>query len=72
MSEIKTLQDWEAMPLFDEMLNSSYEPVMLFESEYLPAEILRNCDPTAYRVYFADFVDAMAEAGEFYVEGYQS
>jgi hypothetical protein len=72
MSEIKTLQEWEALPLFDETLNETAEPVSLFGCEYEPAEILTNCDPIAYQTYFADFVDEMAKAGQFYVEGYQS
>lgn len=51
----------ERVEAFDEMMNDSYESVTIGGIEFLPADILANCDPIAYNCYCGDF---MAEQGE--------
>ena len=41
---------------FDEMLNESYDVVKIAGIEFSPADILKNCDPTGYDVYAADWL----------------
>ena len=40
---------------FDEYLNDSHEPVMIAGILFYPADILKECDPIAYRCYLNDF-----------------
>lgn len=39
---------------FDDWLNEMQEPCKVGNLEYLPSEVLKNCDPIAYRVCFSD------------------
>lgn len=49
----------EAVDAFDEFLNECDEPVIVHGLEFDRSEILRQCDPIAYRVYFFNFVDSL-------------
>lgn len=42
---------------FDEYLNESHEQVHVCGMAYLPAYVLKEVDPTAYRCAFNDYVD---------------
>jgi len=63
------LAEWEALELYDNMLDECYEPYNLNGMEYMPSTILKECDPIAYRVGFSDYADFLAEEGHP-VEGY--
>ena len=63
------LTEWEAMGLYDDMLDECCEPYTLNGMEYMPSTILKECDPIAYRVGFADYADSLAQEG-MPVEGY--
>jgi hypothetical protein len=63
------LTEWEAMALYDDMLDECYEPYNLNGMEYMPSAILKECDPIAYRVMFSEYADQLAEEGQP-VEGY--
>jgi hypothetical protein len=45
----------ELQEQFDEYLNDSHEPVMIAGILFYPADILKECDPIAYRVFLNDF-----------------
>jgi hypothetical protein len=41
---------------FDNMLNETHEMVRIAGCDFLPSEILKNCDPIAYNVYASDWL----------------
>jgi len=45
----------ELQEQFDEYLNDSHDPVMIAVILFYPADILKECDPIAYRVFLNDF-----------------
>ena len=44
-------------PLYDEMLDETNPVVVIGGLTYLPSQVLREVDPIAYRVGFADYLD---------------
>jgi len=60
---LETLSEYEAKANYDALLDESYPAVSLGFSEFYPSDILKNCDPIAYRCGFADYVDSLAEEG---------
>lgn len=74
------LTDYEAHELFDEYLDEVLEDVKLGELTYTASDVLKNCDPIAYRCEFSDWtserenglvesgywVDVLTEDGEVY------
>jgi len=69
-ADMETIQEHEAMERFDDMLDEVYEPYNMGGMEYMPSQILKECDPIAYRVSLADYIDAETIDGNFTVEGY--
>jgi len=69
LEEIEMLTEYEARGMYDEMLDECYEPYNMGGMEYMPSDILKECDPIAYRVGFSDYADSLAEDGTP-VEGY--
>jgi hypothetical protein len=72
MNEIakhEILSEEQARDDYDAYLNDCYGVVTIGYSEFYPADILKNCDPIAYRCGFADYVDSLSEEG-IQVEGY--
>ena len=47
---------------FDEYLNDCHDPVVIAGILFYPADILKECDPIAYRVYLNDFESEMEES----------
>ena len=45
------------LEMYDEMLNECNEVVKIGNLTYLPAQVLKEVDPIAYRCGFADFLD---------------
>jgi hypothetical protein len=54
----------ELESIFDEAINDSYESVIIAGIEFLPADILKSCDPIAYRCALADFESDYLESLE--------
>ena len=50
---------------FCDMLDECWESVTICGIEFLPSQILRNCDPVAYRVYRSDYESEMVSDGEW-------
>ena len=69
IEEIKMLAEYEAYEMYDEMLDQCYEPYNMSGMIYMPSDILKECDPIAYRVGFSDYADTLAQDGTP-VEGY--
>ena len=44
-------------PLYDEMLDETNPVVVIGGLTYLPSQVLKEVDPIAYRVGFADYLD---------------
>lgn len=61
------LTEDEALELFDEYLDEN-KAVTIFGMTYEISQVLKECDPTAYRVTFSDWVDSMSD--DYEVEGY--
>lgn len=67
---VNHLDEESAYDRYNEALDEAYEPVSIGEGVFYASDILSKCDPIAYRVGFADWVDSMSD--EFTVEGYTS
>src|SRR5699024_11466931 len=58
-------EEFEPETRFDEMLDETYEAVHIGELTFDPSDILKSCDPVAYRVYLSDYESDMIESGEW-------
>jgi len=61
------LTEDEALGMYDEMLDDVYDTLTIGWSTFYPSATLKQMDPIAYRVGFADYVDSLED---FEVEGY--
>lgn len=52
---------FEIKSWFDEMLDESYPVFQIGDLTFYPSQILRECDPIAYRQSLFDFEDAILE-----------
>lgn len=59
----------DAYASYEDMLNDSHDIITIGYIELYPADVLRECDPIAYRTGFADYIDMLAEDG-IAVEGW--
>lgn len=48
----------EAVEAFEDFINETSASVELLGMEYAPAKVLREVDPTAFRVCFLDWLDS--------------
>jgi hypothetical protein len=67
--EREPLEEWEAMKLYDDMLDECYPTYEINGMTYYASDILKECDPIAYRVGFSEYADSLAQEG-MPVEGY--
>ena len=51
--------------LFDEFLDEIYPSYKMGELEFSPSDILKSCDPIAYRIYLADYESELEEQEEY-------
>jgi hypothetical protein len=56
--EEEPLTEYEALKLFDEMLDECYEPINAFGLTLYAADTLKTCDPIAYRETFNNWLDS--------------
>ena len=52
---------FEIKTWFDEMLDESYPVFEIGNLKFYPSQILRECDPVAYRESLLNFEDAIRE-----------
>jgi hypothetical protein len=57
-------QTFELKQIFDEALDESWDSVTIAGMTFFPSQILRECDPIAYRVALADFESDYLESLE--------
>ena len=50
--------------MFDEMLDDCHEPIKIGFGTFYPSQILKNCDPIAYRLGLSEFEDSLEEDNE--------
>jgi len=55
---------FEIKTWFDDMLDESYPVFEIGNLTFYPSQILRECDPVAYRQSLLDFEDAIRENEE--------
>ena len=67
--EIELITEDQASERYSEMLDECYPLTHLCGTDFYPSQILKDCDPIAYRVYLGDYIDTLVEEG-VYVEGY--
>lgn len=67
--EFQVIKEYEAMEMFDAMLDDCYHPVFIAYGEFFASTILKDCDPIGYRQLFIEYVDTLPEDG-IKVEGY--
>ena len=46
---------------FDQMLDESHDIVTIAGIDFLPSQILKECDPIAYNEYCTDYLSIMEE-----------
>lgn len=51
------MTDYEIEEAYVEMLNECYEPVKIGYSEFYASDILKNCDPVAYRIGLSEYIE---------------
>jgi hypothetical protein len=49
---------------FEDYLNDSYGRIEICGMVFFPSDILKECDPVAYRVYLSDFESEMEDEDE--------
>ena len=52
---------FEIKTWFDDMLDESYKPFVIGNLTFTASQILRECDPVAYRESLLNFEDAIRE-----------
>lgn len=60
------LMDWELEELFDDYINEVDDVVVVMGQGYDPAEVLKECDPTAYRCHMNDWIDFELQDGRLF------
>jgi hypothetical protein len=63
------ISEYDALQSYDQMLDEVYPELFIGHSSFLASTVLKELDPIAYRVGFGEYVDSLAEDGEF-VEGW--
>jgi hypothetical protein len=46
---------------FDDFLDEVYPVVKIGEMTFYPSQILKNCDPIAYRIWLSEYEDMLDE-----------
>jgi len=63
------ITEQQLIEMHDEMLDDVCGLVEIGNLQYEPARVLKEVDPTAYRISLAEYADSLMEDGEE-VEGY--
>lgn len=53
---------------FDHMLDECHQEVNIFGYDFTPSDILKSCDPVAYRCGFEDYKDSLRDDIEYELE----
>jgi len=66
---MEQITDQDLTDMFDDMLNECYPMVTIGYTELYPCDVLKSCDPIAYRIGRDEYADSLVEDGHD-VEGY--
>ena len=64
-----TITDYEMIQQYLELMNDSYDPIIIGHCTFYAGDIVRKMDPIAFRVGLSKYADNLAEDG-ILVEGY--
>lgn len=53
------LEEYELLAEYDEFINDTTELIDIWGMKYEPSNVLKECDPIAYRVGFHDWLDSL-------------
>jgi hypothetical protein len=56
--------------MFDRDLDDMYEPYQIGYGKFYASDILKECDPIAYRLSKYEYAEHLAENADIYVEDY--
>lgn len=56
--------------MYDRDLDDMYEPYKIGYGTFYASDILKECDPIAYRLSKYEYADHIAENADIFVEGY--
>jgi hypothetical protein len=59
--DIMAMEDYEIQRAYDEMLDDAYGIIKIGYSEFYASDILKSCDPIAYRIGLSEYEDYLAE-----------
>jgi hypothetical protein len=67
--KMSKLSDYQLEEIYKDALDDSWPFYIIAGMEYSPSQILRECDPIAYRVGLSDFLGTQeCECGEVYTD----
>ncbi len=52
--------------LFEEMLDECYEEVTIGNCSFSPSDVMKECDPTAFRIGVSEYLNSLAEDLQVY------
>jgi hypothetical protein len=55
------VEDYEIEQSYSDLLDDIYPSYVINGMEYMPSDILKNCDPIAYRVGLSDYESELEE-----------
>jgi len=58
-NETNRIHERRLYEMYDDMINDCHEIVRIGNIEYLPARVLKETDPIAYRCGFCDYLDSL-------------
>lgn len=62
---------YEAVQMFNDMLDECYPEIEFGAVSYLPSDVLESTDPIAHRVGVNDYIDALCQDGDTIVYNYE-
>jgi hypothetical protein len=57
------IEEHELETRYEEMLDDCYELVKIGQMTYYPSQVLKECDPIAYRIGMWEYAESLAEDG---------
>lgn len=57
MHDLKKMTQEQQLDLYDEFLDEAYQPYNIGYLEWTASHIMKELDPTAYRIGFQEWVD---------------
>lgn len=61
--EYQVIKEWVAQEQFDDYIDEATPEVKILGMDYTPSAVLKEVDPTAYRLVFDEFANHLFEDG---------